>query len=441
VAKKGNPLLVGIKGGDFFIASDALPIVQHTNNVVILEDGEIGVLSLNEGLKITNLRGEILPTNIQKLEINLDTIDKGAYDHFMLKEIFEQPQTIARTLKNRLDLYSNEIHLPKLDIIEGELQKAKRIVFTAGKDSWYSTLSINHVFESLIDISVKTVYARKLLDESFQFSKGDIVIAVSQLGENEDVLNVLELAKKSGAITIGIVNAEKSTLARMSDVYLGTKTGIQMGIVSSKTFTAQLTVFALLAMHIGKTRKVLSYGRLSKFSQELASISEKISQVLRSVIQIEEVAQQIKESKKALFLGSGINFCIALEGVSKLKAMTHIEAQAYPITESKRGVIASVDFNSLVLIILRGEDDFEKVLHNILEIKAKNGYVMVVSCSRIKELKLVADCVIEVPMTTGVFTPMLNIIPLQLLSYFIADLHEYVIDEPKNLVRTMRRAS
>ncbi len=441
VAKKGKPLLIGLKENDFFIASDALPLVQYTNNVVILEDGEIGVLSLNEGFRITNLKEENLPIKIQRLEINLETIDNGAYDHFMLKEIFEQPKVIARTLKNRLESYSNKIQLEELSLIENKIQRAKRIVFTAEKGAWYSTLSINCMFESLIDIPIEVKYAPNFKDQNFQFFRDDIVIGVSPSGENEDVLNILEEAKFSGATTIAIVNTERSTLACMSDAYLGTKIGVERGIVSSKTFTTHLTVFALLAMHIGKTRKILSYGRLSRFSSELADIPKKTSQVLRSVIQVEEVAKQIKESKKALFLGSGINFCAALEGASKLKSMTRIEAQAYPVTELKCGPIASIDFNSFVLIMIRREDNFDKILHNILEIKAKGAYVMVVSSSRIKELRLVADCVIEVPMTTEIFEPMLNIIPLQLLSYFIADLHGYAIDEPQKMLRDVRRAS
>ncbi|MFK7908410.1 MAG: glutamine--fructose-6-phosphate transaminase (isomerizing) [Chitinophagales bacterium] len=437
VAKKNSPLLIGIGEEEFFVASDALPIVQHTDDVVILEDKQMAIMSLKDGLKITNLTGRTLPFCIQKLEIEYETVDKGAYEHFMLKEIFEQPKVVARTMKNRLNLDTNQIYLPELAKIEDKLQDARRIIITACGTSWHSGLVAEYLLESLAEIPVEVEYASEFRYRKPLIFKDDIVIAISQSGETADTLAALELAKSKDATTIGVVNVESSTIARMTDVCLGTKAGPEIGVASTKAFTTQLAVFAMLAMHMGRTREVLSVEQLSELSEELARIPGKISEALTSTIQAEAIAEKLKDSTNALFLGRGINFPIALEGALKLKEISYIHAEGYPAAEMKHGPIALIDENMPVITVANDEDNFEKMMSNILEVKARKGYVVAIASKRAKELRAVVDYVIDVPTTMSVFTPLLNVIPLQLLSYYIADLRECDIDKPRNLAKSV----
>lgn len=438
-ARKSSPLVVGIgKDNDFFLASDATPIIEYTNQVVYLEDEEIAVVDLNEGLKIINIdRNQEKTPYIQALEMQLEALEKGGYEHFMLKEIHEQPRSIRDCFRGRLNATEGWVSLGGVKDYEQKMINAQRIVMVACGTSWHACLVGEYLFEDLARINVEVEYASEFRYRNPIISENDIVIAVSQSGETADTLAALELAKAKGATILGICNVVGSSISRITDAGSYTHAGPEIGVASTKAFTAQVTVLTLMALSLAYKKGTISETKFRTMLSELEAIPEKVKRVLERNADIEAISAIYKDATNALYLGRGSSFPVALEGALKLKEISYIHAEGYPAAEMKHGPIALIDEEMPVFVIATKGTSYEKVVSNIQEVKARKGKIIAIVTEGDKEVKAMADHVIEIPDTDEHLVPLLATIPLQLLSYHVAVMRGCNVDQPRNLAKSV----
>ena len=436
-AKKGSPMVIGIGDGDFYIASDASPIVEYTKNVVYLEDEQVAVLRKGHDLMIRNLKDKEITPYVQKLTIEIESIEKGGYDHFMLKEIYEQPRSVRDSMRGRLKANEGEIRMGGITDHEKKFEKAKRIIFVACGTSWHACLVGEYLFEEFARVPVEVEYASEFRYRNPVIYQDDIVIAISQSGETADTLAAVELAKSKGATVLGVCNVVGSSIARATHGGSYTHAGPEIGVASTKAFTAQVTVLTLMALHMAKVRGTISESRYRQLCYEMDAIPSKIEQVLQLNDQVREIAFANKDSSNALYLGRGVSFPVALEGALKLKEISYIHAEGYPAAEMKHGPIALIDEEMPVYVIATKGANYEKVVSNIQEVKARKGKIIAVVTSGDKEVKAVADFVVEIPETDEFLVPLIAVIPLQLLSYHIAVMRGCNVDQPRNLAKSV----
>ncbi|MFN5984721.1 MAG: glutamine--fructose-6-phosphate transaminase (isomerizing) [Fluviicola sp.] len=437
-ARKSSPLVVGIgKENDFYLASDATPIIEYTNQVVYLDDEEIAVVDLNEGLKITNLRNQVQTPYIQELEMHLEALEKGGYEHFMLKEIHEQPRSIKDCFRGRLNAEEGWVSLGGVKDYEQKMIAAQRIVMVACGTSWHACLVGEYLFEDLARINVEVEYASEFRYRNPIINENDIVIAVSQSGETADTLAALELAKSKGATILGVCNVVGSSISRITDAGSYTHAGPEIGVASTKAFTAQVTVLTLMALSLAHKKGTISESKFRTMLSELELIPEKVQKILDKNAEIEQIAGIYQGAQNALYLGRGSSFPVALEGALKLKEISYIHAEGYPAAEMKHGPIALIDEEMPVFVIATQGTSYEKVVSNIQEVKARKGKIIAVVTEGDKEVKSMADHVIEIPDTDEHLVPLLATIPFQLLSYHIAVMRGCNVDQPRNLAKSV----
>lgn len=437
-AKKGSPMVIGIgNNGDFYIASDASPIVEYTKNVVYMEDEQVAILRRGQELKIRNLKDKEITPYVQELTLELEAIEKGGYDHFMLKEIYEQPRSVKDSMRGRLIADEGKVQLGGIVDHEGKFKNAKRIIFVACGTSWHAGLVGEYLFEEFARIPVEVEYASEFRYRNPIIYPDDIVIAISQSGETADTLAAIELAKSKGATIIGVCNVVGSSIPRASHGGSYTHAGPEIGVASTKAFTAQVTVLTLMALHVARLRSTMAESRYRQLLYEMESIPNKIEEVLKLNDQIKQIAEEYKDSKNALYLGRGVSFPVALEGALKLKEISYIHAEGYPAAEMKHGPIALIDEEMPVFVIATKGPNYEKVVSNIQEVKARKGKIIAVVTSGDEEVRRLADHVIEIPETDETLVPLISVIPLQLLSYHIAVMRGCNVDQPRNLAKSV----
>ena len=437
LARKSSPLVIGIGDGEFYIASDATPIIEYTKNVVYLEDEEVARVSLSSGLKIRTIANHKVTPVITELEMAMESIEKGGYEHFMLKEIHEQPRSIADCLRGRLRLGHETIRMAGIDDHEEMWAEAKRLIIVACGTSWHAGLIAEYMLEDFARIPVEVEYASEFRYRNPVIGKGDILIAISQSGETADTLAAIRMAKEKGAHVFGICNVVGSSISRESHSGAYTHAGPEIGVASTKAFTAQLAVLALVAMRVGRLRGALDQLRFNRLLVELDAIPEKVEALMKSESKIEAIAELYKDRPNALFLGRGYNFPVALEGALKLKEISYIHAEGYPAAEMKHGPIALIDENMPVFVVATKDAHYDKVVSNIQEVKARGGQVIAIVTRGDTEVATMAEHVIEVHNSDDAFVPMLSTIPLQLLSYHIAVKLERNVDQPRNLAKSV----
>jgi glutamine---fructose-6-phosphate transaminase (isomerizing) len=435
-ARKGSPLVIGIGKNEHFLASDASPIIEYTKEVVYVNDYEIAIIRADE-LILKNLGNERQTPFITKLDMELAAIEKGGYDHFMLKEIFEQPQTIYDCLRGRLDSQAGTITMSGIQKYAEQIISANRIIMVACGTSWHAGLVAEYIFEELCRINVEVEYASEFRYRNPVINKGDVIIAISQSGETADTLVAIENAKAKGALIIGVVNVVGSSIARISDAGAYTHAGPEIGVASTKAFTAQLAVLIMIALKIGYERGTLEHDRYMHLLQELDAIPDKVTEVLRSKDNIKAIAEKYKDAKNALYLGRGYNFPVALEGALKLKEISYIHAEGYPAAEMKHGPIALVDEDLPVVFVATKDSYHEKVVSNMQEIKARKGKIIAVINEGDDQSSGLAQDIITVPPADEILAPMLSAIPMQLLAYYIGVAKGYDVDKPRNLAKSV----
>ncbi len=435
-ARKGSPMVIGLGEGEFFIASDASPIIEYTNEVVYVNDYEIAVIRDGK-LEIRSKEDVSQTPYIQKLELELDSIEKGGYEHFMLKEIFEQPRSILDSMRGRLELEARHLNMGGIRAYEQKFVNAQRIIVVACGTSWHAGLVAEYLIEDLARIPVEVEYASEFRYRNPVITERDIVIAISQSGETADTLAAIELAKSKGATIFGICNVVGSSIARATDAGAYTHAGPEIGVASTKAFTAQVTVLTLLAMIMGQKRGTISDTKLHELMVELNNIPAKVEKALKLDAEIRVIAEEFKDASNFLYLGRGYNFPVALEGALKLKEISYIHAEGYPAAEMKHGPIALIDENMPVVVIATRDSSYEKVVSNIQEVKARKGRIIAVVTEGDDVIPAMAEFVIEVPHTSEVLTPLVSVIPLQLLSYHIAVLRGCNVDQPRNLAKSV----
>lgn len=436
-AKKGSPMVIGVGPDDFFIASDASPIVEYTKNVVYLDDEQVASMRRGEELKIRNLKDKEITPYVQKLTLELESIEKGGYDHFMLKEIYEQPRSVLDSMRGRLNASNAEIKLGGVEDHLKKFEKAKRIIFVACGTSWHAGLVGEYLFEELARIPVEVEYASEFRYRNPIIYPDDIVIAISQSGETADTLAAIEMAKSKGATVLGICNVVGSSIARATHGGSYTHAGPEIGVASTKAFTAQVTVLTLMALEMAKVRGTMPESRFRSFLYEMEGVPSKIQEVLQMNDKIKEIAFTYKDCNNALYLGRGVSFPVALEGALKLKEISYIHAEGYPAAEMKHGPIALIDEEMPVFVIATKGPNYEKVVSNIQEVKARKGKIIAVVTQGDKEVKSMADYSIEIPETDEMLVPLISVIPLQLLSYHIAVMRGCNVDQPRNLAKSV----
>ena len=435
-ARKGSPLVIGVGEGEHFLASDASPIIEYTKKVIYVNDYELAIISKDE-IILKNLGNEPITPYIQQLDMELAQIEKGGFDHFMLKEIFDQPASLTDCLRGRLDLENQVLTLAGIDQHLSVFTQAKRIVIVACGTSWHAGLVAEYMIEALCRIPVEVEYASEFRYRNPVINSGDVIIAISQSGETADTLVALERAKEQGAFIFGVVNAVGSSIARLSHAGAYTHAGPEIGVASTKAFTAQLTVLAMMAIKIGLEKKTLSVSEYKRYLAELALIPEKVKTVLGTHESIKKVAIHYAAARDFLFLGRGYNFPVALEGALKLKEISYIHAEGYPAAEMKHGPIALVDEHLPVLFIATKDAYYEKIVSNIQEIKARKGKVIAVISADDTLIRSMADHVMEVPEVEELLAPLLSVIPTQLLSYYIGVELGLDVDKPRNLAKSV----
>jgi glucosamine--fructose-6-phosphate aminotransferase (isomerizing) len=435
-ARKGSPLVIGVGEGEFFLASDATPIIEYTNEVVYVNDYEIAVI--RDGKLNIRSKEDVQQTPyIQKLELELDSIEKGGYEHFMLKEIFEQPKSILDSMRGRLELEAGHLNMGGVRAFEQKFLNAQRIIIVACGTSWHAGLVAEYLIEDLGRIPVEVEYASEFRYRNPVLSERDIVIAISQSGETADTLAAIELAKSKGATIFGICNVVGSSIARATDAGAYTHAGPEIGVASTKAFTAQVTVLTILAMIVGHRRGTLSEVKLRELMVELHTIPQKVEKALELDTEIRQIAEIFKDSTNFLYLGRGYNFPVALEGALKLKEISYIHAEGYPAAEMKHGPIALIDENMPVVVIATRDSSYEKIVSNIQEVKARKGRIIAVVSEGDTVIPGMAEFVVEIPHTSEALTPLVSVIPLQLLSYHIAVLRGCNVDQPRNLAKSV----
>ncbi|MBX0291918.1 glutamine--fructose-6-phosphate transaminase (isomerizing) [Hymenobacter sp. HSC-4F20] len=435
-ARKGSPLVIGVGENEFFLASDATPIIEYTNEVVYVNDYELAVIKDGQ-LEIRTKEDVKQTPYIQTLELELDRIEKGGYEHFMLKEIFEQPRSILDSMRGRLELEAGHLNMGGVRAYERKFVNADRIIIVACGTSWHAGLVAEYLIEDLARIPVEVEYASEFRYRNPIITERDIVIAISQSGETADTLAAIELAKSKGATIFGICNVVGSSIARATDAGAYTHAGPEIGVASTKAFTAQVTVLTLLAMIVGHKRGTLSDTKLRELMMELNTIPSKVEKALQLNTEIEQISEIFKDVPNFLYLGRGYNFPVALEGALKLKEISYIHAEGYPAAEMKHGPIALIDENMPVVVIATKDSSYEKVVSNIQEVKARKGRIIAVVTEGDTVIPEMAEFTIEVPATSEVLMPLVSVVPLQLLSYHIAVLRGCNVDQPRNLAKSV----
>lgn len=438
VAKMGSPLVIGLGDSEYFVASDATPFLEYTKKVVYLEDGEMAVVDLEKGLKVSTIfDNKVVDPYVQQLQIDLESIEKGGYEHFMLKEIYEQPKSIFDTFRGRLLPEQDLIKMGGLFEYKDKFLNADRILIVGCGTSWHAGLVGEYLFEDLARIPVEVEYASEFRYRNPIITSKDVVIAISQSGETADTLAAIKLAKEHGATIFGICNVVGSSIARETHAGAYTHAGPEIGVASTKAFTAQVTVLALLALQLGKEKGVLSATEYRERLHELYNIPSKIEHMLKSDVVIRKVAERYKDSNNALYLGRGYNFPVALEGALKLKEISYIHAEGYPAAEMKHGPIALIDNEMPVFVIAPKNGQYEKIVSNIQEVKARSGQIIAIVSEGDEEITKMANYTIEIPESSECFSPLLTTIPLQLLSYHIAVMRGCNVDQPRNLAKSV----
>jgi glucosamine--fructose-6-phosphate aminotransferase (isomerizing) len=436
-ARKGSPLVVGIGKDEFYLASDASPIVEYTRDVVYVEDEEIAILKRNRKLEIRTIKNQIKTPFVQQLEMNLEALEKGGYKHFMLKEIYEQPRSIRDSIRGRVNLGLDTISMAGIIDYQERILQAKRIIFLAAGTSWHASIVGEYLIEELARIPVEVEYASEFRYRNPIINESDMVIAVSQSGETADTLAAIRLAKQKGALIFSVCNVVGSSIARESDAGAYTHAGPEIGVASTKAFTSQVTVLALIALYLATKKGTISTPRFHELLTELNNIPEKVEETLKLSTQIEQMSKVFTYSRNFLYLGRGFNFPVALEGALKLKEISYIHAEGYPAAEMKHGPIALIDKKMPVVVISPTSKIYDKVVSNIQEIKTRKGKVIAVVSKGDTTVAELSDYVFEIPETEEIFTPLLAVIPLQLLSYYIADMRDCEIDQPRNLAKSV----
>lgn len=436
-AKKGSPMVIGIGEDEFYIASDATPIVEYTKNVVYLEDEEIAFIERGKELKIKTIKNREKTPYVQELEMKLEALEKGGYDHFMLKEIYEQPRSIKDSMRGRLSSIEGVVNLGGITEYEQKFINAKRIIIIACGTSWHAGLVAEYLFEDLARIPVEVEYASEFRYRNPIVYEDDVVIAISQSGETADTLAAIELAKSKGATIIGVCNVVGSTIARSTHAGSYTHAGPEIGVASTKAFTAQVTVLTLMALRIAFRKGTISSSRFHTLLSELEAIPAKIERVLQTNDKIKYIADIYKNVTNALYLGRGYTFPVALEGALKLKEISYIHAEGYPAAEMKHGPIALIDEEMPVFVIATKGTSYEKVVSNIQEVKARKGKIIAIVTEGDTQVKEMADYTIEIPETDEILVPLVSVVPLQLLSYHIAVMRGCNVDQPRNLAKSV----
>ena len=440
VARLGSPIAIGIgeNNKDFFIASDASPFIEYTKDAIYLDDEELAIIKLGKEIRIRKIQdNSIVEPNIQELKLNLEQIEKGGYEHFMLKEIHEQPKAILDTYRGRLLADKGIIKMGSVDNNITKFLNANRIIIVACGTSWHAGLVAEYLFEDLARMPVEVEYASEFRYRNPIINKGDIVIAISQSGETADTLAAIKLAKSKGAFVFGVCNVVGSSIARETNTGAYTHAGPEIGVASTKAFTTQITVLTLIALKLGNLKGELSNSQFNTYLQEMSLIPSKVEETLKINDIVEEIASIYKGAPNCLYLGRGYNFPVALEGALKLKEISYIHAEGYPAAEMKHGPIALIDESMLVVVIATKKGHYDKVVSNIQEIKSRKGKIIAVVTKGDTKVKELADHIIEIPETLEAFTPLLTTIPLQLLSYHIAVMRGCNVDQPRNLAKSV----
>ncbi len=436
-AKKGSPMVIGIGENEYFVASDASPIVEFTKNVVYLEDEEVAFVTQGKELKIKTIKNKEITPYVHELELELEAIEKGGYDHFMLKEIYEQPRSIKDSMRGRLNPDKGTVQMGGIIDHEAKILKAKRIIMLACGTSWHAGLVGEYLFEDFARIPVEVEYASEFRYRNPIIYEDDIVIAISQSGETADTLEAIKMAKSKGATILGICNVVGSSIPRFTQGGSYTHAGPEIGVASTKAFTAQVTVLTLMALHIAFKKGTLPQNRYRQLLYELESIPKKVENVLKLNDQIKYIAEVFKDARNFLYLGRGYTFPVALEGALKLKEISYIHAEGYPAAEMKHGPIALIDEEMPVVFIATKGANYEKVVSNMQEVKARKGKIVAVVTEGDREASKLADFTIQIPETDESLVPLLSVIPLQLLSYHIAVMRGCNVDQPRNLAKSV----
>jgi glucosamine--fructose-6-phosphate aminotransferase (isomerizing) len=435
-ARKGSPLVIGVGHEEYFLASDATPIVEYTKSVVYLNDGDIAIITKNE-LILKTVKNDPQTPKIQQLDLDIGEIDKGGFPHYMLKEIFEQPRSILDTFRGRVASDYSGIRLGGLYNILPKFMEAKRIIIIGCGTSWHAGLLGEYLFEDLARIPVEVEYASEFRYRNPVITKDDVIIAISQSGETADTLAAINLAKEAGALVLGICNVVGSSIPRETDGGVYTHAGPEIGVASTKAFTAQVTVLAMMAMLIGHNKKILSEQLYKSYIRDLTQVPQNIEKILKMNESFKKIAWLYREANNFLYLGRGYFFPVALEGALKLKEISYIHAEGYPAAEMKHGPIALIDHNMPVVVIATKDSSYDKIVSNIQEVKARDGIVIAIVTEGDKVIKDLADHVLEIPDTNPVFSPLLAVVPLQLLSYHIAVMRGCNVDQPRNLAKSV----
>jgi glucosamine--fructose-6-phosphate aminotransferase (isomerizing) len=437
VAKRGSPLLIGVGDNEYFIGSDGTPIVEYTKQVIYLKDGEVAVVSPHRDIVIKNSENETKRPYLEKLEISLEQLEKGNFDHYMLKEIFEQPNAIKDSMRGRINTQKNVVSLGGVIEYEEKMLNAYRFIIAACGTSWHAGLIAEYLFESLVRVPVEVEYASEFRYRNPIINEDDVLIVISQSGETADTLAALELAKSKGATVIGICNVVGSTLARNTHAGSYTHAGHEIGVASTKAFTAQVTVLTLMALSLARKKGKIALSQYHQLINDLESIPGKIEKILTQNDYIKEIAQFVAQTNNAIYLGRGVNFPVALEGALKLKEISYIHAEGYPAAEMKHGPLALIDEAMPVIVLATEQETYEKVVSNIQEVKARKGKIIAIVSQGDKLVKEMADYAIEIPRTEELLTPLVSCVPLQLLAYHVALLRGCDVDKPRNLAKSV----
>lgn len=438
VARLGSPLAIGIGEDEFFIASDATPFIEYTSNAIYLEDEEMAIVRLHKPLKVRKIKDDsLVDPYIQELQLNLEQIEKGGYDHFMMKEIYEQPSVIKDTYRGRLLANKGIIQMSGVEDNIEKFLNAKRILIVACGTSWHAGLVAEYIIEEFSRIPVEVEYASEFRYRNPIINKDDVVIAISQSGETADTLAAIKLAKENGAFVFGVCNVVGSSISRETHAGAYTHAGPEIGVASTKAFTTQITILTLLALRLAKAKGTMSNSDYQRYLLELELMPEKVQEALLTNDVAKQIAEIYKDATNCLYLGRGYNFPVALEGALKLKEISYIHAEGYPAAEMKHGPIALIDESMPVIVIAPNKGHYDKVVSNIQEIKSRSGKIIAVVTKGDTQVKALADHVIEIPETNEPFTPLLTTIPLQLLSYHIAVLRGCNVDQPRNLAKSV----
>ena len=435
-ARKGSPLVIGVGKGEYFLASDATPIIEYTNEVIYLNDYEIAVVRKEE-LILKNIEDVQTSPYIQTIDLELDAIEKGGYKHFMLKEIFEQPKSIGDAMRGRMNAAKGHLALGGISDYFNRLVSADRIIILACGTSWHAGLVAEYFFEDWCRIPIEVEYASEFRYRNPVIREGDVIIAISQSGETADTLAAIELAKSKGAIIFGVVNAVGSSIPRATHVGAYIHAGPEIGVASTKAFTSQVTVLAMIALIVAYRKGTISETRYQELLVELETIPEKVEIALKLDEKSKEIAENFIDATNFLYLGRGYNFPVALEGALKLKEISYIHAEGYPAAEMKHGPIALIDEEMPVVVIATRDSSYEKIISNIQEVKARKGKIIAIVSEGDVLIPKIADFTLEVPLTHEALMPLVSVIPLQLLSYYIADMRGCDVDQPRNLAKSV----